>query len=259
MDNYEKIIGYISSSTGIDYELVKYDIELTNLIKILFTNAKVRDNLRLFGGTAINRGFLLEKQRLSTDLDIDALGVGIEDAYNKIKEALSGYNVSDYDIISENDEPRHIIFYADRGAAKPMKIELLVQALDFEKEELTLHPLLEYFNFPVDLSVKVPSYRLEWLLARKFKAFYERTIYRDLYDMYFSITKITDLNLFKKYVGVASDGSYTYESYRAFLKSIKPSDISREAEGSNDIYKVQLKYRIPARSMLNYVIAMMPQ
>jgi predicted nucleotidyltransferase component of viral defense system len=73
MDNYEKIIGYIVSSTGIDYEHVKYDIELTNLIKLLYANVKGRDCLRLFGGTAINRGFLLEKQRLSTDLDIDVV------------------------------------------------------------------------------------------------------------------------------------------------------------------------------------------
>jgi predicted nucleotidyltransferase component of viral defense system len=258
MENYEKIIGYIVSSTGIDYELVKYDIELTNLIKILFTNVRARNSLRLFGGTAINRGFILEKQRLSTDLDIDVIAISLEDAYKNIKEALAGYKVLDYDIVSENDELRHIVFYADRGVAKPIKIELVVQDLDFEKMELTLHPMLEYFGFPVDLSVKVPSYRLEGLLARKFKAFYERTIYRDLYDIYFSITKIADANLFKKYVDAASDGSYTYESYKTFLKSIKPAEISRKAEGLDDTYKVQLKYRIPARSMLNYIIAMMP-
>jgi predicted nucleotidyltransferase component of viral defense system len=200
----------------------------------------------------------LEKQRLSTDLDMDVVGISLEDAYNSIKEALVGYNISDYDIMSENDEPRHVVFYADRGVIKPMKIELLIQDLDFEKEELVLHPLLEYFGFPVDLSVKVLSYRPEGLLARKFKAFYERTLYRDLYDMYFSITKITDPNLFKKYVEEASDGSYTYESYKAFLKSLKPAEISRQGEGLDDTYKVQLKYRLPPRSMLNYVIAMMP-
>ncbi|MGC8496351.1 MAG: hypothetical protein ACP5MX_04075 [Candidatus Micrarchaeia archaeon] len=51
---------------------------------------------------------------------------------------------------------------------------------------------------------------------------------------------------------------YTYESYKAFLKSLKPAEISRQGEGLDDTYKVQLKYRLPPRSMLNYVIAMMP-
>jgi predicted nucleotidyltransferase component of viral defense system len=136
----------------------------------------------LYGGTAINKIYFNERQRLSYDLDIEAF------SYEKTK-AL-------FERISDQGVP---FSKAARFIYKGVQVDLTKATRMEEPRVYNAKSLLSFFNYPI-ASVNVPSYSLEYLMARKTVALLSRMVNKDIYDAWTGLELMTDTNKYKDYL-----------------------------------------------------------
>jgi len=144
------------------------------------------------GGTALNKIFLGESQRFSEDLDFDAFFKRDLDRSQKIiflqenvmSSVRAGYAV---------DQPRVMrevvrftcAFKNEMGQGDSLSVEFNIETpfvgeVVKAKAASSILPLRP---------IPIPVYSFHTLVAKKFKAFYERESGKDLYDIYRSFEK----------------------------------------------------------------------
>lgn len=240
--------------SGMRYADVVYDIDMTKLIADLFgfVSDKKMDVV-LFGGTALNRGFFGAKQRLSKDLDIMVRSGGLSSLAGMISRHLGslGYRMGRYEVESEEpseeeDEPYSVKLIAATENKSNIEIAIYREDLSFDVTYVPLHSFAEYFNYPYIYPVKVPSYRLEGLLARKVYALYDRRLYKDLYDSRHGLELPLDKMRFLRNLSAITD----YSKLKGVINGF-----DKDAIGGIDDYGplVQKEYRESVGSMLKFV------
>ena len=189
-------IDEIGLKTGINPDKINKEIQVMNAIRnltILFGNSMQK--FGLYGGTAINKIYFGEKQRLSYDLDIEAY------TYMKTKQVLT--NVSS--VTSSFSK-------ANRFTYKNVQVDL-TKATGFEMPKLyTATSLLSFFNYPI-AEVVVQSYSLEYLLARKTLALLSRVVDKDIYDTWMGLNMIKDIEKYKHYLKKFTQQGHTNSRY----------------------------------------------
>ncbi len=173
----------VSLKTGITQE--KLQKEVSNMVALqeltaLF--ASEGQKVALYGGTALNKIYFGNDQRISYDLDIESF------AFDKSVSLLK--RVSD-------GEVSHI--KAARFVYKGVQIDL-TKARKMEEPSLRkVESILGFFNYPMG-SLLVPSYSLEFLLARKTTALLSRMVAKDVYDAWMGLKILKNEKLYKSYV-----------------------------------------------------------
>lgn len=167
--------------TGIGEEKLQKEIEVMQALQDLFmTLGNSNQKVALFGGTALNKIYYGERQRLSYDIDVESY------SFENTKKVLA--KVCNRTV----ESPK-----AARFVYKNVVVDLM-KAHNIEEPELKkAYSLLSMFDYPI-ASVTVPSYSLEYLLAKKTMAVLSRTLNKDIYDMWVGMQLLQDKD---RYVG----------------------------------------------------------
>ena len=240
-ENNNNNINLLVGATGITDTYIKYDIELSNFISLFFSIIKDNDlGVILYGGTALNRGFFGEKQRLSVDLDLET-NDNIRIVTDKLVMLLKSRN-----IFSEIHSGVNGLIITHAKNNVRIRIELSKKKFAVKAQKIDLIPLTNYLNFPSLITYGVMSYPLEYLMARKLSALSRRLIYKDLYDTYMGLNIIKG-NILKRYVKVIEKD---YDIIEATLYYLKKGILDRTDRFD---YKnhIQLKYRKSEEFMAN--------
>ena len=170
--------------TGIDRSFLEKDIAILNALPKIFM--VLRNNgisAALYGGTALNKIYYRERQRLSYDINLLCYDYEKTQDYFKrnFKSEFLGKNRSFFD------------FEGVRVDISPIKF-------NFEKpQEVEAKSLLSFFGYPLT-SVVVPSYSLEYLLSLKILALVSRAQLKDIYDSWMGLNLIGDYKRLKSYL-----------------------------------------------------------
>ncbi len=186
----------IGLKTGINPDKINKEIQVMDALHnltILLGNSMQK--FGLYGGTAMNKIYFGEKQRLSYDLDIEAY------TYMKTKQTLT--NVSSVTTSFSK---------ADRFTYKNVQIDL-TKATGFEMPKLyTATSLISFFNYPI-AEVVVQSYSLEYLLARKTLALLSRVVDKDIYDTWMGLNMVKDIEKYRHYIKKFMQQEHTDSKY----------------------------------------------
>jgi predicted nucleotidyltransferase component of viral defense system len=241
----ENIIGMLAASTNLDPTDIKYEIDMINFSSELF-NALNKTSIKayLFGGTALNKGFFKDKQRLSRDFDFE-----IENPRDFKKTAINFESCiikAGYPNIRINESKRsHTIYVALAESESELKIDLVPQLNAVKPIRLTLHSILDYSGVPTK-TVETLSYPFEYLLAYKLNALRRRMLYKDIYDSYTALQMPLDKKKLIHYVTMFMKPRSMFEEISYNIENDEYDKKDELAYGK----LVQEKYKVPMKNML---------
>ncbi len=242
--NFDEYIRRFVGGSGISDTYIKYDLALTSFISFFFSIVKdSKLDVVLYGGTALNRGFFGEKQRLSVDIDLETRS-NRKALVSKIANLFKERKVDS--TIPKNSEGLIVVNWEN---GKKIRIEITGQKFRVDEKSIDLIPLSNYLNLPTAITYNVRSYTLEYLMARKLYALSRRLIYKDMYDAYIGLGMVKKRE-FKKYVGMVGGD---YDIVAATLHYLKKGQF--DAKDPFD-YKnhAALKYRKSEAFMANEIV-----
>jgi predicted nucleotidyltransferase component of viral defense system len=241
----DKIIGMIVASTNLDPEDIRYEIDMINFSSRLSKALNEKSiKVYLFGGTALNKGFFMDKQRLSRDLDFEVCkSQSFKSTALKFEAGIkrAGYkNIR----ISENKNS-YTIYVSMEETANELKIDLVPQQNAIRPTQLTLHSILEYAGIPIK-TADMMSYPFEYLLAYKLNALHRRMLYKDVYDSYTALQMPLDTGKLVRYMAMFGNPKLMA---RDIIYNIENGEYDSRGE-LNYEKLVQEKYKTPLRNML---------
>lgn len=243
-DDFDGYISRFVGETGISDTYIRYDIALTSFISLFFSIVKNSElDVILYGGTALNRGFFGEKQRLSIDIDLETRG-NRKTLVSKISGLLKEKGVDSS--IPKNSEG---LIVASLENDKKVRIEIAGQKFKVEEKVIDLIPLSNYLNLPAAITYNVKSYTLEYLMARKLYALSRRLIYKDMYDTYIGLGMVKK-TVFKKYVDMVGED---YDIVAATLCYLKKGQFDTRDPFDYKNHTL-LKYRKSEAFMVNEIV-----
>lgn len=172
-----------------DLALAELDYRLTQALDVIYGDPFMRERLYLKGGTALNKLFFPTVNRLSVDLDFNAVGpkaqVLAERAQltNQIMSLLAGQD-ADYTLAHDYRRYEQSVIRADFAPISGS----LRQRLKLEISFIERVPILGRAERPLAIpgdttSARINTYRLEELAATKLRALFSRRKGRDVYDL----------------------------------------------------------------------------
>jgi predicted nucleotidyltransferase component of viral defense system len=182
----DELLMSVSTRTGIQMEKIKKEILVLQTMPILFNLLENnKQKVGLYGGTALNKIYFGKRQRFSYDLDLLCYD------YKKTIKILSDNNAKNIGLLSDK---RAEFNY------NGIKLDLWsVKKTEEQPRGLQATSLLSFFDYPVVNSF-VPSYSLEYLLARKILAMASRSLIKDVYDSWLGLQLLKDRKKFEKYL-----------------------------------------------------------
>ncbi len=197
----------ISIKTGIGSDKLQRELSVMDAITPLFTLLENEDlKVGLYGGTALNKIYFKERQRLSYDLDLFCYD------YSKTLKLLKDNGAKA--TVSAN--VRGELYY------KNVKLDLwAVKKTQEEPKKCEIKSMLAFFGYRIP-TVMCPSYSLEFLLAHKIMALSSRNLLKDIYDSWMGLQILTDKKLFLKYLDVL-ETEKDLDATKAFRQMVLPS------------------------------------
>jgi predicted nucleotidyltransferase component of viral defense system len=164
------------------------DYRLTQALNAIYDDAFLSAQLRLKGGTALNKLFFPAANRLSVDLDFNVIGTKVQvlaergEIADRVRALLSeqdaGYALA-HDYRYEQSTIQAAFTPLSGGPRQHMKLELsFIERVPILGEETRALVL------PGGETAAVKTYRLEELTATKLRALYGRRKGRDIYDLW---------------------------------------------------------------------------
>ena len=142
------------------------------------------------GGTPLNKIFFGSVQRFSEDIDMDIFfkkKVQREDKIRFIKDNIISLLESSYTIPKEARRRNIIAFFCqfqnEQNQKDTIQLEFNIGESRTGQDELAS---AQSKILPLTLD-RIPVYSFDTLIAKKFKAFYERDEGKDVYDLYYGL------------------------------------------------------------------------
>ncbi len=232
----------------------EHDYRLVMALRDLFQQEDLRRELAFKGGTALNKLYFGEANRLSVDLDFNAIGPqrrtvrrGAE--LRKLVEGVLREQDPEYQLSYKYSEGQTAVAARYRPLAgiapQPIKVEISVV------ESVPILGLVEKTMEGPEGPVGVRTYTLDELLATKIRALYDRRKGRDIYDLdrarafrfderalrklvyyyFFRSGKIFNWSLFRQNLEKKAEDRRFGEDVRPFLRPDIAFD-ARSAAGS---------------------------
>jgi len=206
---------------------VEQDLIISRLLAEFFLNSVIQNTLLFRGGTALHKLFLGPPVRYSEDLDLVQKEVGpigpVLSAIRGIGDPLLGNPRT-----HQKEDSVMLIYRADSEIRPivPLRIQIEVNT----REHFIVFPALKkHFDLRsrwFSGECEVNTYFLEELLATKLRALYQRKKGRDLFDLWYGLTK-----------GKA-EPEKVVEAFRRYLKS-QGLRITREQLQRNVLLKIK--------------------
>jgi predicted nucleotidyltransferase component of viral defense system len=206
---------------------VEQDLIISRLLVEFFLNSVIQNTLLFRGGTALHKLFLGPPVRYSEDLDLvqkEAGPIGpVLSAIRSICDRLLGNPRT-----RQKEDSVMLIYRVDSEIPPvvPLRIKVEVNT----REHLAVFPALKKHFFVqsrwFSSECRVNTYSLEELLATKLRALYQRKKGRDLFDLWYGLTR-----------GKAEPGKIV-EAFRRYLES-QGLKINREQLQRNLLLKIK--------------------
>jgi predicted nucleotidyltransferase component of viral defense system len=216
---------------------VEQDLILSRVLVELFSEKYLTDNPAFRGGTALHKLHLAPASRYSEDLDFVQIRAGpigsVMDVIHKALDPLLGKPTS------KQKQASVVLFYRMTSEIPPivnlrLKIEINTRehftVLGFEKRPFEVNS--RWFLGKCELT----TYELNELLGTKLRALYQRRKGRDLFDLWFALTRGEAkshlvIEVFQRYLE-ASGLTITREKFRQNLFSkINDYDFLHDTDG----------------------------
>jgi predicted nucleotidyltransferase component of viral defense system len=197
----------ISIKTGIDADKLQRELSVMDAITPIFTLLENKGlKAGLYGGTALNKIYFQERQRLSYDLDIFCYD------YTKTLKALMENGAR----ASVAADKRGELYY------KNIKLDLWsVKTTLEDPKKCEIKSILAFFGYRIP-TVMCPSYNLEFLLAHKIMALSSRNLLKDIYDSWVGLQILKDKKLFLRYLD-SLENEKDLDAVKAFRQMVLPS------------------------------------
>lgn len=199
---------------------VEQDLVLSRLIVEIANHSLLGGDLAFRGGTCLHKLHLPTALRYSQDLDYTRMsGGGIKDHLNALREVTSAVGLTE----KRTHQKLAMVHFdaeaaATDGGAITIKVEIRI-------DETTAHlgrqakpyaVASQWFTGQADVS----TFHIDELIATKFRALYQRSKGRDLFDLWHVLTALTVddkqvVELLGKYMG---DSVFTYPQLRQNLR-----------------------------------------
>lgn len=176
-------------------QLVEHDLILSRAICELYQNPIIQEQLAFRGGTALHKLFFQQAGRFSEDLDfvqIQAKPIGqIVEAIRNCLDNWLGKPTW------KQNQGRFVLYYRFETDFQPVisrKVKIEINT----REHFNVHPhntkLYEVRSAWFTGQAQVITYSLEELLGTKLRALYQRKKGRDLYDLWYAVNYIKNLD-----------------------------------------------------------------
>jgi len=169
---------------------IEQDMVIDRALISIFSDDYLHDNLAFRGGTALHKIYLKPQIRYSEDIDLVQIKkTSIGKVLDKIKEKLSFFDIKP--IIKQKTNNNTLIFKFDSEISPVVRLRLKVEINCREHFNVLGFKNVEHLmkNGWFDGAAGIQSYELEELLATKLRALYQRKKGRDLFDLYYAMTK----------------------------------------------------------------------
>ena len=189
------------------YAMVEQDLVISRALVDLYNQPKVKDSLVFRGGTALNKLFLNPAARFSEDIDVvQCIPEPIGETITGIRSVLDKWLGEPKRKLTERSVK--LIYYYQTNDNLPAKLKIEINTTEhyhvFDYAELPFKVSSEWFSG----EAQIKTYQLDELMGSKLRALYQRRKGRDLFDLWFLLSKQM-LNVEKVIKVFKSHGKYT--------------------------------------------------
>jgi predicted nucleotidyltransferase component of viral defense system len=239
---------------------VEQDLVIERALMAIYSNDYLKERLAFRGGTALHKLYLSPAARYSEDIDlVQITAEPFGPIMDKLREVLSF--LGDKPIRKQKQHNNTLIYRFDAEGGIPLRLKVEVNC----REHHTIYGIqdMEHTMQSEWYSGKVliPTYELAELLGTKMRALYQRRKGRDLFDMWFAMTK-TDVNTDRiieawKFYMKKEDNSVTQKEFLENMeKKIEDQDFLGDMEGllrPGLSYKVTEAYELVKTELLEKI------
>jgi len=184
----------IAANVGLGLQYVLKEarvLDIWSRLSPLVRSGKVKSTVLLVckGGTALNKIYFRGVQRFSEDLDFDAFfkrNVPKRQKIEFLQENVIAALTRDYDVQTPR-MMREVVRFTSSFNNEMGKRDSIFVEFNLEAPKLGRVVVREARSELWGLTVRIPAYSFEALVAKKLKTFYERESGKDLYDIYRSL------------------------------------------------------------------------
>lgn len=175
---------------------VEHDLVLSRAICELYNHPQIAKNLAFRGGTALHKLFFERAGRFSEDLDFVQLNAEpIGETVNAIRECLDPWLGCPS---RKQNHGRFTLNYRFRTELEPIisrKVKVEINTREHFNIQPTIKKSFSVKNSWYQGECNVLTYSIEELLATKLRALYQRKKGRDLYDFWYVIHQVNNIDI----------------------------------------------------------------
>ena len=218
---------------------VEQDLVIERALVEIFSDPFLNENLAFRGGTALHKLFLKPQARYSEDIDLVQIKTGpIKPILVRLRECLVFLGTKRNITTSIHNNTVEYRFETEIAPIIKMRLKIEINC----REHFTVLGLQQvpfkiqngWFNG----ECMINTYYIEELLGTKLRALYQRRKGRDLFDLYFALTKL-EINIpkliqcYKEYINFSDGASPTSKMFVANMLEKMSDD-----EFRNDIFTI---------------------
>ncbi|MFA6038072.1 MAG: nucleotidyl transferase AbiEii/AbiGii toxin family protein [Legionellales bacterium] len=189
------IIAWGNIVPWVEPDLIEHDLILSRALCELYTNPIINKNLVFRGGTALHKLFFKEAGRFSEDLDfVQASPVPIGETIDAVHSVLDPWLGKPN---HKQNAGRFTLYYkfTTENAMATRKLKLEINT----REHYRVSPL-NTISFKISNpwftgNAEILTHPIEEIMATKLRALYQRSKGRDLYDFWYVLEHIPELDV----------------------------------------------------------------
>lgn len=167
---------------------VEQDLVIERALMAIYSDEYLKERLAFRGGTALHKLFLSPAARYSEDIDlVQITGEPFGPVIDRLREAL--LFLGDKPIRKQKQHNNTLIYRFTSEGGIPLRLKVEVNCREhhtiFGIHNVKYAMQSEWYS----AEVSIPTYELAELLGTKMRAMYQRSKGRDLFDMWYAITK----------------------------------------------------------------------
>lgn len=190
MINRPAIVDWEKQVPWPENQQIEQDLLLSRAIVEIFSDERLSKTLLFRGGTALYKLHVKEPIRYSEDLDFVMIDKGpIGPIYDAIREKLDPLMGEPS---RDQKESMAIMEYTYEAEFPPQGKEHLKLEINYEEDFTVLDPIERDFQMEnpwFSGEVRVPTFQIDELMASKLRALFQRRKGRDLFDIWYALTR----------------------------------------------------------------------
>ena len=168
--------------------MVEQDLIISKALVDLYNHPTVREKLVFRGGTALNKLFLRPAARYSEDIDlVQTKAEPIGETLNAIRGVLDKWLGKPKRKLTERSVK--LVYYYQTNEDLQAKLKIEINTTEhyhvFEHIKVPFNVASEWFSG----KAQITTYQLDELMGSKLRALYQRSKGRDLFDLWFLLSK----------------------------------------------------------------------